>query len=108
MVRSKDEIMDVLKEYVTSDDDGALAFMEDIADTLDTIGVNADEAVAEKEAEMQKKLDELDASWRERYKARFFEPSGKTDESDETHDKGEPDEPSKEEIIEELVKEFSR
>lgn len=70
-VLSKEDFMKRVQERIGEDSsDEALSFVEDMSDTYNdmetrTNGVN--------EEEWQKKLDDLDASWRDKYKARFFE-----------------------------------
>lgn len=70
-VLSKEDFMKRVQERIGEDSsDEALSFVEDMSDTYNdmetrTTGVN--------EEEWQKKLDDLDASWRNKYKARFFE-----------------------------------
>lgn len=70
-VLSKEDFMQRVLERIGEDSsDEALSFVEDMSDTYNdmetrTNGVN--------EEEWQKKLDDLDASWRDKYKARFFE-----------------------------------
>lgn len=67
-VRSKDEILNVLKERFKDDDsDDTLSFIEDISDTYD----NLSEQVS-KSGEWQKKYEQNDKEWREKYKERFF------------------------------------
>ena len=65
-VRSYEEIMEMIRTRIGEDSsDEAIALIEDISDTLQS--GNADmvkQLIAEKE--------ELDKTWRERYKARFF------------------------------------
>lgn len=62
-VRSKDEILTMLKDYLKEDtSDTALALLEDISDSLNNNG-----------EDWKKKYEENEKEWRERYKARFFE-----------------------------------
>lgn len=65
-VRSYEEIMEMIRKRIGEDSsDEAIALIEDLSDTLQS--GNADmvkQLTAEKE--------ELDKTWRERYKARFF------------------------------------
>lgn len=74
-VLKKSELMDKLKTIIgEKTDDETLAFIEDVNDTFDdkNKGGTSDE-------EWQKKLDENDKMWREKYRDRFFKSSG-TDE----------------------------
>lgn len=67
-IKSKDEIMELIKNRIGDDiSDEALELIEDISDTYDDL--------TEKAAgfdELSSKYNELDNSWRERYKARFY------------------------------------
>ena len=68
MVRTKDEILGLIKERVGDDtSDEAISFIEDVTDTL-----NDFESRTGDSAEWERKYNELDASWRKKYKDRFF------------------------------------
>ena len=68
-VRTKDEIMAAIRERIGDDiSDEALSLIEDVADTYDDLTSKAADYV-----ELETKYNELDNSWRERYKARFYE-----------------------------------
>lgn len=68
MLRSKDEIMASLKLVIGDDtSDETIALLEDISDTLDAGAYNVD---------WKGKCEETEREWRERYKAKFFEPTG--------------------------------
>ena len=72
-VRTRDEIMTQLQTLIGEDtSDETLAFIEDISDTL---GNDNSQTIAD----LQRKNEELDASWRKKYRDAFF--SGKPDES---------------------------
>lgn len=67
-VKTKDEILNTLKERFKDDDsDDTLSFIEDISDTYDDLS----EQVS-KSGEWQKKYEQNDKEWREKYKERFF------------------------------------
>ena len=71
-VLKKTELMEKLKTIIgDKNDDETLAFIEDVNDTFDdkSKGTTSDE-------DWQKKYDELDNKWREKYKERFFNKSG--------------------------------
>lgn len=71
-VLKKTELMEKLKTIIgDKNDDETLAFIEDVNDTFDdkSKGATSDE-------DWQKKYDELDNKWREKYKERFFNKSG--------------------------------
>lgn len=73
-IRSKTEIMDVIKSYLGEDlTDEAITFLEDLSDTVDDYERRLADVT-----DWEGKYNELDESWRKRYKERFFE--GGTDE----------------------------
>ena len=64
-VKSKEEILDIVKKYVGDDtSDEALGFIEDISDTLES---------RENGEDWKTRFEENDAEWRRKYKERFFE-----------------------------------
>lgn len=68
MIRTKDEILEIIKERVGDDtSDEAISFIEDVTDTL-----NDFESRTGDTTEWERKYNELDASWRKKYKDRFF------------------------------------
>ena len=71
--RTKDEIMSTVKEILGDrNDDKALAFLEDLSDTISG-GENIDfKAKYEQALEDNKTLDE---TWRKKYTERFFSPT---------------------------------
>lgn len=75
MVKSKEEIMSLLKRIVekTATDDDIVTLLEDISDTLDS---QVPEVSTE---EWEGRLKELDESWRKRYIDRFFGDGGEED-----------------------------
>lgn len=82
MVRTRDELVDSLSAYIGEDNsDAALAIMEDVVDTIDDLSGGED---------WRARYEELDRSWRERYRERFRNtgdvlPTGE-DPADETHE----------------------
>lgn len=67
---TRDEILSQCREIIGErNDDSVLNFLENLSDTLEADNID-----------WQKKYDELDTSWREKYKDRFFNTSNKTDE----------------------------
>lgn len=69
-VLSKEEFMNRLKERIGEDtSDEAVSFIEDMTDTFNDMETrtsgNSDE-------QWKQKYDELDKSWRKKYKDRFF------------------------------------
>lgn len=70
MKMTKDEILSQCREIIGErNDDTVLNFLENLSDTLETDNID-----------WQKKYNELDTSWREKYKDRFFNTSNKNDE----------------------------
>lgn len=66
-VRSRDELLSALKTRIGEDvSDNALSLIEDFTDTLN----DYDSRVGE---DWKNKYDELDKSWRQRYRDRFFQ-----------------------------------
>lgn len=76
MVLGRDEFMSRLQARIGEDtSDDAMSFIEDMTDTfndMETRTSNGDD--------WKQKYDDLDKSWREKYKARFFEGSASADE----------------------------
>lgn len=68
MVRNKDEILESVKARIGDDtSDEALSLIEDINDTIDDLNTRVTEA-----GDWKAKYEENDASWRTKYKERFF------------------------------------
>lgn len=64
MIRSREEILEAIQARIGDDtSDEALSLIEDVTDTLDAAGDSGD---------WERRYNELDASWRQRYKDRFF------------------------------------
>lgn len=67
-ITSKDAILTKVKELLgDSTSDEALSLFEDISDTFDSAT-----AQSKSDEEWQKKLDETERQWREKYRDRFF------------------------------------
>lgn len=83
MKLTRDELMERVKVYVGDrSDDETISFIEDISDTVSD-NVVTDDWEAKYNAEVAAR-EELDASWRKRYRERFFgegTPSGDIDET---------------------------
>lgn len=75
-ILTKEQIMQHLQDKLSTDD-ADLEFLEQLSDTLD-----ANETTNKDNEDWKKKYEENDKSWRERYKARFLEPSQKTNTND--------------------------
>ena len=91
MKLSREELLEKVRTYVGDrTDDESLSLIEDVNDT-----------VVESDSEDWKtKYDELDKTWREKYKARFF--SGK---HEETEDESEEDSEEEKESYDDLFEE---
>ena len=91
----KETYLNLIKKYITGDDDEALKDVEDLTETFDTLSVKDTE-------DWKGKYEANDKAWREKYKARFFSiPSDKEDK--DTYDNNDEDE--KEVTFEDLFKE---
>lgn len=86
--------MDALSKMLgDNSSDEALGLMEDVSDTLDTS--NTDLSAKLKEAE--DKYNELDKTWREKYKARFLQSADDAKEQDEQFKKQQQQQEQKDE-----------
>lgn len=66
-VLNRDDFMSRINEMVGDDNsDAALSFIEDMTDTFDDLSSSSNTD------EWEKKYNELDTMWREKYKARFM------------------------------------
>lgn len=98
MVLSKSQVMEQVKGLIGENaDDSTLKFLEDISDTLDDL-----ETKSKGDGEDWKaKYDELDKSWRDKYRERFFSGTSETDEKEPKNDLLEPSGTGEEEEDEE-------
>lgn len=78
MVRTKEEILNLVKDILKDDtSDSALSLVEDLSDTLDNVS-------ASDETDWKTKYEENDAQWRQRYRDRFFsKPAQEEEEPDD-------------------------
>lgn len=91
-VKTKEEIMAQLGTYVGDDaGDEVLGLIQDISDTLDS-------ANPARIKELEEEKDNLDKSWRKKYRDTFL--NGKPDDIDEDED----DEPKRPKTFEDLFK----
>ena len=100
-VKTKEEIMEAVKSRIGEDtSDEALAFIEDITDTLDSLSsTNKDET------DWKEKYEQNDKEWREKYTKRFFsKPVGGDDPDPDPEPQTDP-EPSAPKTFDELFKE---
>lgn len=97
MIKTVDELMSSAKELLgESTNDNALSFLEDIADTFKDLDTKTKDTT-----DWKTKYDELDASWRKKYKDRFFSGGSDADTNleDDIKKATEPEEKPKEETI---------
>lgn len=74
-VTSREEILEKVKTLLPdSTTDDALSLFEDITDTFNSISSAsaADQKDSKDEVDWQKKYEENDKAWREKYRERFF------------------------------------
>lgn len=88
-VLKKEEFLEKIKNIVGDDkSDNAIAFIEDMTDTYDYY--NSEDAGKERE-DWERKYYDLDESWRNKYKERFFKSeiieTAKKDEEDKDAEK---------------------
>lgn len=70
-IKTIEELMDAVRARVGEDtSDEAIAFVEDVSDTLTSLS-NAED--------WKKKYEDNDAEWRKRYQDRFFNPDKPND-----------------------------
>lgn len=71
-IRTVEEIMEAVKKRIgDSMDDESISFVEDISDTLQDLSKRDEE-------DWKRKYEENDASWRQRYRDRFFSANEET------------------------------
>ena len=71
-IRTVEEIMEAVKKRIgDAMDDESISFVEDISDTLQELSKRDGE-------DWKKKYEENDASWRQRYRDRFFSANEET------------------------------
>lgn len=80
-------------------DDQTLELIGAIKSELDTVGEDETAGLEEMKAEYEKKLAEVETSWREKYRNAFFHG---VDEELEEKEETEPDEPDEPEKYEDL------
>ena len=87
-ILSKEDFLNSIKQRIGDDtSDDAMKFLEDMTDTFEDLS-KAKETDGE---DWKAKYDELDKTWRDKYKARFFEGSN-ANSSNETNASGVKDE----------------
>lgn len=79
-VLSRDEILEKTRALLGErTDDEAIAFIEDVTDTYDSI---SDAKSGYTEEEVTAKVNEVEEKWRKKYRDRFFGNSGYDDDDD--------------------------
>ena len=85
-IKSTEDLMNSLNTFLGDrDDDDALELIQDFTDTLDDLSKNHG-------GYTQQQYDDLDASWRKRYRERFFSGPHKGDEEFDANDDSNDDE----------------
>lgn len=76
-IRTKEEILESIRTRIGDDtSDEALALVEDVSDTMDSLS-NADNE------DWKTKYEENDAAWRQKYRDRFYNSDNPKDEEPE-------------------------
>lgn len=82
-VRTKEEILEEIREAVPEESDALVTILEDVSDTLDDFGDSDGE-------DWKAKYEENDRAWKKKYTDRFFnkeekeDPKEDSDEEEET------------------------
>lgn len=98
-VRTKEDLLELVKNRIGDDNsDEALAFIEDITDTLSDFETKAS-------TDWEEKYNSLDNEWRERYKARFFSAPVDVKEDDFVDDVNDVEEETKDLTFDALFEE---
>lgn len=75
-VKTKAELLEAIRGVVgESTDDSALAIIEDVSDSFDSLE-------AESGTDWKQKYEQNDATWRQKYRDRFFSAASDEDEED--------------------------
>lgn len=87
MIRTSEELINAVKERLGDDtSDDALALLEDVSDTLGDYNAKLTDTT-----DWKSKYEELDTSWRQKYRDRFMSGSSQEDEKeDEPEEKPAP------------------
>lgn len=84
MVLNKEDFMKRLQEHIGEDtSDEAMLFIEDMTDTFNDMETRSS---GNNDEQWQKKYDELDKTWREKYKARFFNSETTPEDTKNVHE----------------------
>nr|DAJ86891.1 MAG TPA: hypothetical protein [Caudoviricetes sp.] len=86
-VRTTEELLASINDrFAESTDDETLAFIEDVTDTMNDLTSKAGD-----QTDWKTKYEENDASWRKKYKDRFFTNGSGDDDDNQIDDIDEPD-----------------
>lgn len=79
MIKSKDELLEGLKQIIgESEDDTSISFLEDITDTLSDFEEKTKDAT-----DWKAKYEESEKSWKKKYRDRFFNSAEDPEEDPE-------------------------
>ena len=82
-VKTKDELLNSIRAKIGDDQsDEAISLIEDISDTYDTLESKANPDGID----WKTKYEENDATWRQKYRDRFFNSDGENDDKDDKSD----------------------
>lgn len=82
-VKTKDELLNSIREKIGDDQsDEAISLIEDISDTYDEMASKANPDGID----WKTKYEENDATWRQKYRDRFFNSDGGNDDQDDKSD----------------------
>lgn len=101
MILSKADLMKIVNERITGEDDETLAILENITDTIDDYETRA----SGDGEDWKKKYEENDASWRQKYRERFFNSSVEETVIDKPEENTVEEESSEPTTFEDLFKE---
>lgn len=80
-IRTREEIMEAVRARIGDDtSDEAIAFVEDVSDTLNSMSADAGE-------NWKEKYEENDRNWRQKYRDRFYNSDTPKDEEDTEDEK---------------------
>lgn len=78
-VKTKAELLEAIRGVVgESTDDSALSIIEDVSDSFDSLE-------AESGTDWKQKYEQNDATWRQKYRDRFFSAASDEDEDDDDY-----------------------
>lgn len=99
MVKTKEEILKAIKDRIGEDtSDEAIAFLEDITDTL-----NDYENKTKDETDWKAKYEENDKEWRNKYRDRFFNGDPNNGQNTGTNENGTGDEDDEDDETHEMT-----